>query len=403
MKDKMMMNGEELFNEQAGLHLLKKARWRNRITMVLTSLLVCIVLLFLFYVGNQKLAFHMGQKYLNEENTYVSLLLPNTSIGVSDIAQGFLSGKVSYSTYRMVGSRPVYTGNYEREYSLIPFYFLSYLNYQNPTNTSRITIDQGMAGGSNSSSGTISGTSSGTQSGTTSDPENSGESSAKEAKVAGTASQAPAFNRQTYNYLGQKEPCFYHPGLNYAGYPQELDELNELSSNQLAEIGLSFDRGYTMEEIAELIPEGVNLNWVWMDLYSQEDLKTLSHVPGNSKASLRMQMPFDTRGVHGLNINSGAAQSQVDRAENMRHQAMTLLAVANASVNPDSPYYEASGCHRNAFRIIYYHLREGEKNATDKKIRLIGAIVSGDPATLSQLQGLPFIKASSLGLIVDRY
>jgi hypothetical protein len=72
------------------------------------------------------------------------------------------------------------------------------------------------------------------------------------------------YDKQTKN----KVATFYHPSIEeyYDGVQNELGEISQLE-NHVAEVAISFDQPYTLQEIQAKIPD--NLNIVWMYMTSQ--------------------------------------------------------------------------------------------------------------------------------------
>lgn len=77
---------------------------------------------------------------------------------------------------------------------------------------------------------------------------------------AGTAS---------YTYTsGKKVPHFFNPAYNYTDtsytkLTQDIAQLPQMSG-QAVEMAVTFDKPYTFEEIAELIPDTLKVNWYWI-------------------------------------------------------------------------------------------------------------------------------------------
>jgi len=374
-------NVEVLISDEAGLHLIKKARRASQVRIVLISIVVVFISLFLLTLLSEYLARNTGNKYLSYERAKLEVLAPNTYIGTTSISMGFLTGELTYTTYALVGNRPVYTGTYHRKYSIFPISFLSHQNYQNPINSPRITLDD--------------------------------EKTWKKYRAYNQAasnqglrplSGYPAYNE--YNYLGQKEIPFYHPDLDYKIYPSELYDLQRIPANKLVEAGLSFDKSYSINEITKRIPAGITLNWMWVDTFSDQELSLNKQGNPNGKnkrVEYYVPRPYTIGDVFGINLGGSSLTSTISQDELPEATAGSFLAVVNASVNKQNPYYPFSEYYRSRFIVAHHYLSGGKKEATLKDIRIIGVIVSGSPQQLEQLESSSFIKASALGLVVDSY
>ena len=69
------------------------------------------------------------------------------------------------------------------------------------------------------------------------------------------------YDKQTKN----KVATFYHPSIQeyYDGIENELREISQME-NHVAEVALSFNRPYTLQEIQAKIPDNLNIVWLYM-------------------------------------------------------------------------------------------------------------------------------------------
>ncbi|WP_313891538.1 sigma factor regulator N-terminal domain-containing protein [Psychrobacillus sp.] len=69
------------------------------------------------------------------------------------------------------------------------------------------------------------------------------------------------YDKQTKN----KVATFYHPSIKeyYDGIQNELSEVSQME-NYVAEVGISFDQPYTLQEIQAKIPDNLNIVWLYM-------------------------------------------------------------------------------------------------------------------------------------------
>ena len=73
---------------------------------------------------------------------------------------------------------------------------------------------------------------------------------------------------ESYEYDKQtksKSATFYHPSIKkyYNGVQNELGEVSEME-NHVAEVAISFDKPYTLQEIQAKIPDNLNIVWLYM-------------------------------------------------------------------------------------------------------------------------------------------
>ena len=69
------------------------------------------------------------------------------------------------------------------------------------------------------------------------------------------------YDKQTKN----KVATFYHPSIQdyYDGIENELGEISQME-NQVAEVAISFNQPYTLQEIQAKIPDNLNIVWLYM-------------------------------------------------------------------------------------------------------------------------------------------
>ncbi|MFJ7756371.1 sigma factor regulator N-terminal domain-containing protein [Peribacillus muralis] len=69
------------------------------------------------------------------------------------------------------------------------------------------------------------------------------------------------YDKQTKN----KVATFYHPAIHqyHDGVQNELGEVSQMK-NHVAEVAISFDQPYTLKEIQEKIPDNLNMVWLYM-------------------------------------------------------------------------------------------------------------------------------------------
>ena len=69
------------------------------------------------------------------------------------------------------------------------------------------------------------------------------------------------YDKQTKN----KVATFYHPSIQeyHDGVQNELGELSQME-NHVAEVAISFDQPYTLQEIQAKIPDNLNIVWLYM-------------------------------------------------------------------------------------------------------------------------------------------
>lgn len=68
-----------------------------------------------------------------------------------------------------------------------------------------------------------------------------------------------------YSETGYKQMIFYHPEGAAADVVREVDQLEAMEGVKLAEVAISLQMPMSRSELEGLLPEGVTLNWAWVD------------------------------------------------------------------------------------------------------------------------------------------
>jgi Sigma factor regulator C-terminal/Sigma factor regulator N-terminal len=184
-----------------------------------------------------------------------------------------------------------------------------------------------------------------------------------------------------YNdFNNERKIDFYYPGLEYDYLPHELDIAVGLDENTLIEVALSFKEPKTISEVANKLGKE-NVNWLWVDTTSASQME-------------RMERELDS---DSLKTKGGGG-------------------AFGFAVMPEYPYSEESGegfvgmleqlrdkgIHKGTIKEALKGIKENTQ-ATNGKIRLNGAVVTGTPGELKRFQELDFIRASVLGATIDKY
>ncbi|HZK54703.1 MAG TPA: anti sigma factor C-terminal domain-containing protein [Desulfosporosinus sp.] len=172
---------------------------------------------------------------------------------------------------------------------------------------------------------------------------------------------------------------FFHPEISYKEYKNDLNDLDKVSGDKLIELGISFDKPYKVADIPTILPN-VNKSWYWVDAFGKSDLaqyKTDSRINDAKSTFIREN---DVLGVSMKTYNDNDVFN--GNYYNLRE---------SLKISKDTKYNE-----------IYNELvTKGYTDSTN--VPILGAIVYGTKDELKSLIGNPHIKASSFGVVVDKY
>jgi Sigma factor regulator C-terminal len=184
----------------------------------------------------------------------------------------------------------------------------------------------------------------------------------------------------TYNnFNGEKEVVFYYPNTDYEMLPNEVELIKGLNENSLVEVGLSFDKAYSLEDLEEMIGSE-NVEWLWV--YTNEP-----KVPNATQGSKRI-LPIDN--------TLGAASANGFRISEQNFNAQAESFLRNLEELSQTKNYKSE-----AKKMI-----NGINNSNKPKprdIKISGAVVTGTPKELIKFQQMNFIRASTIGATIDLY
>lgn len=207
------------------------------------------------------------------------------------------------------------------------------------------------------------------------------------------------FGYRRYNELGQREMVFFYPFIKYdtRNYMNDLSLLDDIGNDKYMEMALSFDREYTLDEVGKVIPEGVMVTWYWVDdLNKNEKEMSKSHNEEQEGIEVTIHIPDSVRSeytAYGIKLYYGTGEKIPDPVEFFINSLKSYK--EDRAINKNF--------YKNEFDRIYNNIAGDDGKLTRNDIRIWGAVVTGDSDNLKVLIGLPFIKASSLGVVTDKY
>jgi len=149
-----------------------------------------------------------------------------------------------------------------------------------------------------------------------------------------------------YNQLNNERIIdFYYPHINYSFLPQELDIITGLDDNMLIEVALSFNTPMTPGDLGKVLGYK-NVDWLWVNLKTMKEMEKIDDMKG----------PDSVKVINGDNASGFGVSEQY-------------------------PYADFLG----ADTIIS------------------GAVISGTPKELERFLNLDIIRASALGVTIDKY
>jgi len=350
MNDEEKLKESFCFNGSGIKKILQRAKLFTLIRTVTISLLVFVLLFGIILIANAMILNRIADSELLNETLLNSVAGPNTYMTHNQVNDGFLVGEAEYITYRIVGNRPVYDGTHKIKYSIFPVVQVLYgTGRSQPIQIENESTENGV-------------------------------------------------EFSFYSKVGNKEMTFYHPGIEYETYPNDLALLDETGKDKYIELALSFDRSYTPEEVQRMLPGEVKIAWYWVDTYSEKNLDAMKgryveveHKEDgrtSTKKVYRKPMVLRSYDVYGMEAITATGETA---EEPWRH----FIGTIDMGRNKKSHY-------QPIFKNIYEVLSNGKEEITKDDIRVIGVVVTGDTASMKLLKN-DYAKAATLGIVTDKF
>lgn len=164
---------------------------------------------------------------------------------------------------------------------------------------------------------------------------------------------------------GEKEMMFYVPQYTYKSYLDDLSKLNDYPEDKYMELAISFDKSYSLEEVKKMLPQSVHPTWFWVNEYANKPAEKSE--PEYGRWLLGIYEPTSNLGEVESDIT---IKNEQDFLQNLKK-------------------YD-----KNLYKSVQKKQKDG---------LIIGVVVTGTKEDLLSLKGKSYVKASSIGAVVDKY
>ncbi|MGE7667297.1 anti sigma factor C-terminal domain-containing protein [Ureibacillus composti] len=335
-------NMDDLFDIKKMEKTIKKAKRRASWKMIVMTIAVLVILIIIGSIANRSITYRLETPIQISASGFHEISAPNEFIGKLERYQGILGGENRYTTYKIIEGKVVYTGEERYGFGLFRDETLNRIGTESP-----ILI---------------------------------GESFSEE-----------DIQKQRYNELGQREMVFFYPFHQYNNYRRDLSLLDDIGQEKVMEVALSFDKGYSFKEIESMIPKDVTLSWLWVDDVNEENVEDFQGKVHDEHNKIVDTYNFvrSEHTVYGVSLFDANGDRQVDPINYF------ILNIKSGK------QYKARW--QGEFNRLFTTLSGEDGKLTEDDLQYFGVVVTGNAQTLSQLTDLPFIKASSIGVITDKY
>ncbi|EEL72804.1 MULTISPECIES: sigma factor regulator N-terminal domain-containing protein [Bacillus] len=161
------------------------------------------------------------------------------------------------------------------------------------------------------------------------------------------------YDKQTKN----KFATFYNPDIKeyHDGVQNELGEVSQMN-NYVAEVALSFNQPYTLQEIKEKIPDTLNIVWLYMT----------SPIGDESKGPAGMP-------VYGFNPDKSPEEAYKEFVDSLKQ-------------------YDDDGHDEDLQKFL-----KSNKNKPFDQVKILGVMLTGKTENFKALENQDFIRGASVG------
>lgn len=326
---------------------IRKAQWHSIIRNALVSILVMGVILIGGSIANSGINYRLEGPVQIAVDSFNEISAPNKYIGKVSRYHEILGGRNEYTTHKIIEKKVVNTGEGEYNYGLFKDYYGNWIGSGSPL-------------------------------------------------ILGPSWDAGDLEMQRYNELGQREMVFFYPFLNYPNYKNDLQLLENISSDKVMEMALSFDQAYSLDEVKNILPDNITLAWYWIDDLNEqkktESKPRMEKQQQNDGTTYEVDYPARIRseetayGIKAYNANGDLREDPLQHFIWALHHGM-----------------EYNTRFKGEFERIYNNIVGQDGELTHEDIKVWGVVVTGNVENLKILNKLPFIKASSLGVVTGKY
>lgn len=333
-----MMNNEEnefLFDDRQTKKIMRKARFWSTVKMIGITLIVTPVVLIALWYGLRALSLNSAQKVMDDIHLFNEISAPNVQISNQVYDDHLLGGKITTTTYKVLGDqhRPYIWQPIKSDYNL--FGTLTRTAISSPI------------------------------------------------QIEGSESLAETYQFERFNdYTGDREMFFYHPRISYDHYQNNVSELHQLEKNTLVEIAISFNEAYDFGEIKRKLPSEVQVDWWWVDAYTDDTLDFFKQ----GQNTISANDPY----IYGFQ----SEQSKPKPRRSSNDEVETFI--RNIELLRKSKNFEWET------NQVYQALVGGNGTLEKSDVKISGAVVTGTPEQLQSLQGQTYIKGSIFGVISNQ-
>lgn len=330
---------EELFNVEKMEKSIGKAKRRSTWKMIFISVAVIFILGIVGLLANRVITPKIALPIEVSFQHFSQISGPNEFIGITETYPGLFGGENHYKKYKLIEDKLVFSGEDGYGYGLFR-------------------------------------------------DEKLGRQGWNSTMHFGGAFSQEHIHYPHYNELGQRMMTFFYPQVQYENVNDDLKSLQDIPSEKLVEIALSFDKGYSVDEAINLIPQELTAAWLWInDVTEDANLHMRTYVGEEEVAGEPLVRSANT--IYGFSLLEPSGEAKIEPAQQ-------FISSIQAGIPLKSRW-------QVEFKRLNNTIAGEDGKLAVEDLVVNGVVVTGTAERLLQLQELPFIKASSLGVVVDQY
>lgn len=303
--------------------MLKEAKGKSYARIILISLSMAVYIFGLIYLQKLQITPFLLDNKISEIDSYYSVFGANTHLGMWDEEYRFIGSNATAPKYKIIDGKPVSLGEVKVP-GKVNFNEFS-LNSNWPTTDTK----------------------------------------------------------DVFTYDGVRKLQFYHPSVTYEAYKNDMSLVADIPGHKKVEMGISFDKPYTLKEVQNMLPKNVKFQWAWVDTYDETALQGLKSSDGTPAIVISEE---NAAGFHFYNqVGEVIEKPEEQFVENLE------LALRN------------KGDYYNDLKAVYEFLKQGNEKINTDNIMIVGAVITGSPKDIISIQNKDYVKAAVLGAVVDKY
>lgn len=303
--------------------MIKEAKGKNYARIALISLSMAVYILGLIYLQKIQITPYLVDNKISEIDSYYNVFGANTHLGMWDEEYRFIGSSASAPKYKIIDGKPVSLGE---------------VKVPGKVNFNEFSLN---------------------------------------------ANWPITDTKDVFTYDGVRKLQFYHPSITYEAYKNDMSLVADIPDYKKVEMGISFDKPYTLKEVQNMLPKNVKFQWAWVNTYDETALQGIKASEGTPSIVVSEEY---AAGFHLYNQVGELIDNPVEKfAFNLE------LALRNKS---DS---------YNILKAIDTFLKQGNEKINIENNMIVGAVITGNPTEILGVQNKDYVKAAVLGAVVDQY